>query len=59
MRFFPLRLIAGQEKPDGGELKLVARGANELEFAYDPPMNSGNPRLSAADAAAFAQILAQ
>ncbi|MBS0656718.1 MAG: hypothetical protein JSR82_00560 [Verrucomicrobia bacterium] len=43
----------------GGELKLVSRGANELEFAYDPPMNSGNPRLSAADAAAFAQILAQ
>lgn len=43
----------------GGELKLVVRGPNELEFAYDPAMNNGNPRLNAADAAAFARILAQ
>lgn len=42
----------------GGELKLIARGPDQLEFAYDPPMASGNPVLSAADASAFASILA-
>lgn len=41
----------------GGELKLIARSANELEFAFDPAIRSGNPRLSAADVAAFAEIL--
>ncbi len=41
----------------GGELKLVVRSARELEFAFDPAIRSGNPKLSPADAAAFASIL--
>ena len=41
----------------GGEVRVMAEGPNALVFAYNPPLNPANPRLSAADAAAFAEIL--
>lgn len=41
----------------GGEVRVVAEGPNVLVFAYDPPLNPANPRLTADDAAAFAEIL--
>ena len=41
----------------GGEVRVMAEGPNALVFAYNPPQNVANPRLSAADAAAFAEIL--
>ena len=41
----------------GGEVRVMAEGPNALVFAYDPPLNPANPRLNAADAAAFAEIL--
>ena len=41
----------------GGEVRVVAEGRNAMVFAYNPPMNPANPRLTASDAAAFAEIL--
>lgn len=41
----------------GGEVRVVAQGPDALVFAYNPPMAEANPRLHAADAAAFAEIL--
>ena len=41
----------------GGEVRVMAEGPNALVFAYNPPLNPANPRLNAADAAAFAEIL--
>ncbi len=43
----------------GGELRLVARGAGKVEFAYNPALPSGNPVLSAGEAAAFAEALSR
>ena len=41
----------------GGEVRVNAEGPNALVFAYNPPQNAANPRLHAADVAAFAEIL--
>ncbi len=41
----------------GGEVRVMAEGPNALVFAYNPPLNPANPRLHAADVAAFAEIL--
>ena len=41
----------------GGELRLIADNSNSLVFAYNPPMQPSNPRLTAADAAIFARML--
>ncbi len=41
----------------GGELRLIAASPNSLVFEYNPPMQPSNPRLTAADAALFAEML--
>ncbi len=41
----------------GGEVRAVSLGGGGVELAYNPAMNSGNPRLTPGEAAAFAQIL--
>ena len=41
----------------GGELRLVVASPNSLVFEYNPPMQPSNPRLTAADAALFADML--
>jgi hypothetical protein len=41
----------------GGELRLIAEGPKGLVFAYNPPMQPANPRLTIADAAIFAEML--
>ena len=41
----------------GGEVRLVARGNGETEMIYNPSLSTGNPIFSAAESAAFAQIL--
>lgn len=41
----------------GGELRLIAVNANTLVFDFNPPMQPANPRLTAADAAIFADML--
>lgn len=41
----------------GGEVRVVSLGGGGVELAYNPAMNSGNPRLTPGETAAFAQIL--
>ena len=41
----------------GGEVRLMSLGGGGVEVAYNPAMSSGNPRLSAGEVGAFAQIL--
>jgi hypothetical protein len=51
-----LARIGGVKQP-GGEVRIVAEDRNALLFAYNPPMVPANPRLTAADAAIFTEIL--
>lgn len=41
----------------GGEVRLVAAGGGAVDFVYQPVVEGGNPRLSAGETAAFAQLL--
>jgi hypothetical protein len=41
----------------GGELRLVVESPNSLVFAYNPPVQPANPRLTLSDAAFFADML--
>ena len=41
----------------GGEVRLVARGGGAVDFAYQPALEHGNPRLSTGETAAFARLL--
>ena len=41
----------------GGEVRLVARGGGAVDFAYQPALEHGNPRLSVGEAAAFTRLL--
>lgn len=43
----------------GGEMRLIALGGGRVEFAYNPPLEDGNPKLSAGEAEAFAKLLGQ
>lgn len=43
----------------GGELRILAKGAGKVEFAYNPALPSGNPVLSSGEAAAFAEALSR
>lgn len=41
----------------GGELRLVAGGGGEVDFAYNPHLPDGNPSLTAGEAAFYASLL--
>ena len=41
----------------GGEVTLLSRGGGAVDFVYQPVIEGGNPRLSAGETAAFAQLL--
>ncbi len=41
----------------GRELRVVAQGGGGVEMAYNPPLRTGNPVLTAGETAAFAKLL--
>lgn len=43
----------------GGEVRLIARGGGVVDFAYQPALEHGNPRLSAGESAVFERLLSK